>query len=280
VQFIERNKDKPFFLYLSHYAPHTILNGRPDLVAKYRKKHAPGKSTRDRCYLCKDSGHKGDALNHWAGDHNPHLAAMLESIDDGLGLIIAKLNALGLDENTIIIFTSDNGGETNVTSNAPLRGGKSQLYEGGIRVPLIIRWPGETPAGKVSSQPTANVDFYPTLLKAIGVAPDKKQTLDGVSMLNTWRDPEAAPKRAAMYWHYPLEKPHFLGGRSGGAIRSGSWKLIEFFDTNKVELFHLDSDPSEKTNLAAQRPNKRHELHTQLIRWRKSVGATKAAPKR
>ena len=280
VQFIERNKDKPFFLYLSHYAPHTILNGRPDLVAKYRKKHAPGKSTRDRCYLCKDSGHKGDALNHWAGDHNPHLAAMLESIDDGLGLIIAKLNALGLDENTIIIFTSDNGGETNVTSNAPLRGGKSQLYEGGIRVPLIIRWPGETPAGKVSSQPTAHVDFYPTLLKAIGVAPDKKQTLDGVSMLNTWRDPAAAPKRAAMYWHYPLEKPHFLGGRSGGAIRSGSWKLIEFFDTNKVELFHLDSDPSEKTNLAAQRPNKRHELHTQLIRWRKSVGATKAAPKR
>jgi arylsulfatase A-like enzyme len=104
--------------------------------------------------------------------------------------------------------------------------------------------------------------------------------LDGVSMLTTWRDPEAAPKRVAMYWHYPLEKPHFLGGRSGGAIRSGSWKLIEFFDTNKVELFHLDSDPSEKTNLAAQRPNKRHELHTQLIRWRKSVGATKAAPKR
>ena len=280
VQFIERNKDKPFFLYLSHYAPHTILNGRPDLVAKYHKKHTPGKSTRDRCYLCKDSGHEGDALNHWAGDHNPHLAAMLESIDDGVGLILQKLKALDLDENTIIIFTSDNGGETNVTSNAPLRGGKSQLYEGGIRVPLIVRWPGETPAGKVSSQPTVNVDFYPTLLKAIGVAPDKKQTLDGVSMLNTWRDPEAAPKRTVMYWHYPLEKPHFLGGRSGGAIRSGSWKLIEFFDTNKVELFHLDSDPSEKTNLAAQRPNKRHELHTQLFRWRKSVGATKAAPKR
>ena len=280
VQFIERNKDKPFFLYLSHYAPHTILNGRPDLVAKYRKKHAPGKSTRDRCYLCKDSGHEGDALNHWAGDHNPHLAAMLEGIDDGVGLILKKLKTLNLDENTIIIFTSDNGGETNVTSNAPLRGGKSQLYEGGIRVPLIIRWPGETPAGEVSSQPTANVDFYPTLLKAIGVAPDKKQTLDGVSMLNTWRDPEAAPKRAAMYWHYPLEKPHFLGGHSSGAIRSGSWKLIEFFDTNKVELFHLDSDPSEKTNLAAQRPNKRLELHKQLIKWRKSIGATKAAPKR
>jgi arylsulfatase A len=280
VQFIERNKDKPFFLYLSHYAPHTILNGRPDLVAKYRKKHAPGKSTRDRCYLCKDSGHEGDALNHWAGDHNPHLAAMLESIDDGVGLIMAKLKAMGLEENTLVIFSSDNGGETSVTSNAPLRGGKSQLYEGGIRVPLIVRWPGETPAGKVTSQPTTNVDFYPTLLKATGIKPNPAQYLDGVSVLDIWRNPEAALKRAAMYWHYPLEQPHFLGGRSGGAIRSGSWKLIEFFDTNKVELFHLDCDPSEKTNLAAQRPNKRHELHKQLIKWRKSIGATKDAPNR
>ena len=199
VQFIEHNKDKPFFLYLSHYAPHSILNGRPDLVAKYRKKHAPGKSTRDRCYLCKDSGHEGDALNHWAGDHNPHLAAMLESIDEGVGLILRKLKELGLDENTIIIFSSDNGGETKVTSNAPLSGGKSQLYEGGIRVPLIINWPGEMPEGKTTSFPTTNVDFYPTLLKAAGIAPDKKQLLDGVSMLNTWRDPEAEAHAARTF---------------------------------------------------------------------------------
>jgi arylsulfatase A-like enzyme len=280
IGFIEKNKDKPFFLYLAHYAPHTILNGRPDLVEKYRKKHRPGKSTRNRCYLCKDSEHEGDALNHWAGDHNPHLAAMLESIDSGMGLIVKKLQQLNLEENTIVIFSSDNGGETNVTSNAPLRGGKSQLYEGGIRVPFIVSWPGETPAAKISEQPTANVDFYPTLLEAAGIDPDKSQTLDGVSILQTWRDPDAAPVRKALHWHYPLEKPHFLGGRSGGAIRAGDWKLIENFDENSTELYHLGSDPSEKTNLSKQRPNKRRELLSQLIQWRQSVGATKDAPKR
>ena len=280
VGFIEKNKDNPFFLYLAHYAPHTILNGRPDLVNKYRKKHPPGKSTRDRCYLCKDSGHKGDALNHWAGDHNPHLAAMLESIDNGIGLIVKKLKQLDLEENTILIFSSDNGGETKVTTNAPLRGGKSQLYEGGIRVPLIVSWPGETPAGKTSEQPTSNVDFYPTLLAAAGIKPDKKQTLDGVPILQTWRDPDASPSREALHWHYPLEKPHFLGGRSGGAIRVGDWKLIENFSDNTVELFHLASDPGEQTNLSSQRPDKRRELLSQLINWRKSVGATKDAPKR
>ena len=278
IGFIENNKDKPFFLYLAHYAPHTILNGRPDLVEKYRKKHQPGKSTRERCYLCKDSGHEGDALNHWAGDHNPHLAAMLESIDSGIGLIMKKLQQLNLEEDTILIFSSDNGGELNVTSNAPLRGGKSQLYEGGIRVPFIVSWPGETPAGKISEQPTSNIDLYPTLLEAADITPDKSQTLDGVSILQTWRDPEAVPARKALHWHYPLEKPHFLGGKSGGAIRVGDWKLIENFDENTPELYHLDSDPGERTNLASQRPDKRRELLSQLIEWRKAVGATKDAP--
>ena len=265
LRIIAEQKDRPFFLSLWFHTVHTPIEGKPALVKRFEKKPA------------------GKIHSH------AEYAAMLASLDENIGRVLRQLDDLKLADQTVVILTSDNGGvdfptaksgNRPPTRNAPFRSGKGTLYEGGLRVPLIIRWPGETPAGKVSSQPTANVDFYPTLLKAIGVAPDKKQTLDGVSMLNTWRDPEAAPKRAAMYWHYPLEKPHFLGGRSGGAIRSGSWKLIEFFDTNKVELFHLDSDPSEKTNLAAQRPNKRHELHTQLIRWRKSVGATKAAPKR
>ncbi|MBJ90972.1 MAG: sulfatase [Woeseia sp.] len=280
IDFIERSKTKPFFLYLAHYAPHTILNGRSDLVEKYRKKHPPGKSTRDRCYLCKDSGHEGDALNHWAGDYNPHLGAMLESIDEGIGLIVKKLKELDLEENTILIFTSDNGGELNVTSNAPLRGGKSQLYEGGIRVPLIISWPKEIPEDRTSEQPTSNVDIYPTLLKAADITPDKSQALDGVPILQTLRNPEAAPARKALHWHYPLEKPHFLGGKSSGAIRVGDWKLIENFTENSHELYHLDSDPSEKTNLASQRPDKLRELLTQLIQWRKSIGATKEPPKR
>ncbi|MEC8306178.1 MAG: sulfatase-like hydrolase/transferase, partial [Planctomycetota bacterium] len=113
VDFVERHQQEPFFLYLSHYAPHTILNGRPDLVEKYRKKHPPGKSSRPHCYLCEDAGlGKGDPLHHWAQDHNPHLAAMIESIDHGVGQLQEKLEALGLSENTIFIFTSDNGGET------------------------------------------------------------------------------------------------------------------------------------------------------------------------
>ena len=170
---------------------------------------------------------KGDACYHWASHHNPHLAAMLESIDDGIGMIDRKLRELGIDRDTIFIFSSDNGGETNVTSNAPLRGGKSQLYEGGIRVPLIVRWPnGKVPAGRVSKQPVVNHDFYPTFLEAADIDPDPAQLLDGVSMLPSLRNPDHAPKREALHWHYPLDKPHFLGGVSGGAIRVGDWKLI------------------------------------------------------
>ena len=279
VEFIERNKDQSFFLYLSHYAPHTILNGRPDLVEKYRRKHKPGASTRarERCYLCQDSGLKGDACHHWAGSHNPHLAAMLESIDDGIGMIDRKLRELGIDRDTIFIFSSDNGGETNVTSNAPLRGGKSQLYEGGIRVPLIVRWPnGKVPAGSTTSRPVVNHDFYPTFMEAADIDPDPGQKLDGVSMLPTLRYPNRASKREALHWHYPLDKPHFLGGVSGGAIRVGDWKLIEFFDPatkEKHALFNLAKDPSEKTNLAAAEPQRVAELQGRLVKWRTQVGA-------
>lgn len=278
VNFIERNRKRPFFLYLSHYATHTILNGKPELVAKYRKKHPPGRSTRHKCYLCQDQGHPGDKLNHWAGDHNPHLAAMLESIDDGIGMIRAKLKELGLDRNTIIIFTSDNGGETNVTSNAPLRGGKSQLYEGGIRVPLVVSWPGQIPAGAMCDQPTVNVDFYPTLLQAARIKPAPRQVLDGASTLATWKNPKAPIERDALFWHYPLDRPHFLGGRSSGAIRQGDWKLIDFLDDGTTELYHLGDDPSEKKNLAAKKPAVVKALRAKLATWRRSVEARMPSP--
>ena len=190
VDFIRRNKEKPFFLYLSHYAPHSILNGRPDLVEKYRKKHPSGKSGRKNCYICEDAGlGKGDPGNHWAMDHNPHLAAMLEGIDDGIGKIRAELAAQKLLENTIFIFSSDNGGESSVCSNAPLRGGKSQLYEGGIRVPLIIQWPDTVPAGTVNEVPTINTDFYPTILNAANI--NLTGEVDGSSALTNWKDPTA-----------------------------------------------------------------------------------------
>ena len=277
--FIEKNKDRPFFLYLSHYAPHTILNGRPDLVEKYKKKHPPGKSGRANCYICEDAGlGKGDPGHHWAIHHNPHLAAMLESIDDGIGKIAARLEKLGIAENTILIFSSDNGGETNVTSNAPLRGGKSQLYEGGIRVPLIVRWPARVPRGTVSGVPTMNTDFYPTLLDAAGIKPDPKKTLDGISTLATWKDPNSKPARDFLTWHYPLDGPHFLGGISGGAIRMGNWKLIENFDTGEAELYSLADDLSETKNLSSARPDLVADLKKKINAWRETVGARIPSP--
>jgi len=272
VDFIERHKDKPFFLYLSHFAPHTILHGKPKLVRKYIKKHPPGESLRKNCYLCQDIGCADDAGHHWAKDHNPHLAAMLESIDDGVGMITGKLDELGLTDKTMIIFVSDNGGESNVTANGPLRAGKSCLYEGGIRVPMVVCWPAAVSAGKICREPVNIVDFYPTLLDAVGIAPDPRQLLDGTSFLPLLKNPDARLKRDAMYWHYPLEKPHFLGGRSSGAIRKGQWKLVEFFETGKVELYNLAEDIEEKNNLADRFPEKKRQLLRMLQDWRKSIG--------
>ena len=171
-----------------------------------------------------------------------------------------------------MIFSSDNGGETNVTSNAPLRGGKSQLYEGGIRVPLIVRWPERIDGGRVSDIPSINTDFYPTLLAAAGIQSDPGQALDGVSMLATWEDPSARPEREFLTWHYPLEKPHFLGGVSAGAIRVGRWKLIENFVSGEDELFDLKTDPSETRNIAPENPETVASLKKKLEAWRTSVG--------
>ena len=272
VDFIERNQKRPFFLYLSHFAPHSILNGRPDLVQKYRDRHPPGPSSRERCYLCQDQGHQGDPLNHWAGDHNPHLAAMLESIDGGVGKILNTLKRLQLENDTIVIFSSDNGGETNVTSNHPLRGGKSQLYEGGIRVPLIIRWPGRVAEGAVCNAPVVNTDFLPTLLKAAGCpAP---AVSDGTDISSLFADPDGALSRTDLFWHYPLDRPHFLGGVSGGAIRSGSWKLIEFFDDGHRELYSLETDTGESKDLAEQHPEVVDALQAKLTAWRNGIHAT------
>ena len=279
VDFIERHQDEPFFLYLSHYAPHTILNGRPDLVEKYQKKHVPGKSSRDRCYLCEDAGlGSGDPGHHWAQDHNPHLAAMIESIDSGIGQIEAKLKELGLEENTLLIFTSDNGGETNVTSNDPWRGGKSQLYEGGIRIPLVAKWPKQLPSGKICSQLTQNLDLLPTLVDAIGIQEPLPENVDGISMLQTWKEPEVEPDRTFLAWHYPLDRPHFLGGKSGGAIRQADWKLIENFDSGDVELYQLEQDPNEQFNLVERHPEWVHRLQSQLHLWRDEVEARRPSP--
>jgi arylsulfatase A-like enzyme len=254
IEFIERHKDKPFFLYLSHYAIHTGLVGKDELVAKYEKKPGAGKGNN-------------------AMRNNPHLAAQIESIDEGIGMITRKLDELGLAGNTVLIFTSDNGGEDRVTSNSPLRAGKSTLYEGGIREPLIVRWPGVVKAGSVCRAPMSTIDFYPTFLDFAGLKAESGQILDGVSLLPLLKDEKAKLARDTLYWHYPLAKPHFLGGRSAGAIRHSDWKLIEFFDDGAAELYNLADDISEKHNLADNMPGKTTELRKRLAKWRAEVGA-------
>jgi len=252
VEFIERHRDEPFFLYLSHYAVHTRLLGKDDLVAKYEKKAGAGKGPR-------------------AKKNNPHLAAQLESIDEGVGMIMKKLDKLGVADDTILIFTSDNGGEDRVTDNSPLRAGKSTLYEGGIRVPFIIRRAGRIKPGTRCDVPVSNYDYYPTLLDCVGIEPDRRQHFNGVSLRGLLEGADAKLDRKCLYWHYPLAKPHFLGGRSSGAIRMGDWKLIEYFDTGKVELYYLSSDPGEKNDLSGSEPGKAAELRKRLGDWRGTV---------
>jgi arylsulfatase A-like enzyme len=262
VQFIKRHRHEPFFFYLSHYAVHTALAAKQDLVDYFSSK--PGAtepvSNPNRRKLGTPRGQKD----------NPLLAAMLKSIDEGVGMIMDELEALGIADNTLIVFTSDNGGEDWVTSNAPLRAGKSHVYEGGIREPLIVKWPGIIQPGSVCDTPTVNVDFYPSCAEILNV-PEGPQTLDGVSIVPLLRGADIADR--PFFWHYPLAKKHFLGGRSSGAIRLGDWKLVEFFDDHTLELYNLKNDPGETIDLAGQYPEKLKELAALLSGWQHGVSA-------
>ena len=253
-KFITESKDKPFFLYLAHYAPHTPLKAKPEKLAKY-KAGGPGQQG------------------------NPNYAAMIESLDDGIGSVLAKLDELKLADNTIVVFTSDNGGLATLenmpappTINSPLREGKGHLYEGGIRVPLIVRWPGVSKAGQTVETPVSCLDFLPTFLAAAG---QKVETLvDGIDIRTVFAGGKLP--RDTMAWHYP----HYSNqtARPGGAIRVGDYKLIEFFDLNRLELFDLKKDPGEGRNLSAEKPDVVKDLHARLVAWRKEVGARMMTP--
>ncbi|MEW4526316.1 sulfatase [Maioricimonas sp. JC845] len=259
VAFIEENRDEPFFVFLSHYAVHIPLEAKAQTVAKYEDKPKPE-----------------------TGINNPTYAAMIEHVDESVGRIMAKLDELDLAENTLLVFTSDNGGLRQtytgtgeiVTSNAPLRGEKGELYEGGIRVPLIVRWPGVTPAGTVCDEPTISIDFWPTFAEAAGAELSQHQTIDGLSLLPVLRDPQASLDRQAIYFHYP----HYHHNRPAGAIRAGDWKLIEYFEDGSVELFNLEEDISESRNVAGQYPDRAESLKRQLAQWRESVDARMPKP--
>ena len=247
VKFIETNKNRPFFLYLPHFAVHLPLQGKQELIRKYRAKLKPGMAQTNAVY-----------------------AAMIESMDASVGKIRAKLAELKLTEKTVVIFASDNGGRVPTTSNLPLRVGKASCYEGGTRVPLIVSWPGVTKPGTVGETPVITMDLFPTVLEAAGL---KKAAMDGVSLRPILAKDGSIP-RDELFWHYPHYQHYQLGGTTPyGAIRKGDFKLIEFFDDMRVELYNLKDDIGEKRNLAGERPDKVEQLRERLHAWRKEVGA-------
>ncbi len=195
---------------------------------------------------------------------------MIQSMDESVGRIMAKLRELGIADRTIVVFTSDNGGLARVTSNAPLRAGKGTLYEGGIRVPLIVRFPGAVVAGSACDVPVTSVDFYPTVLEIAGLRSDAAQRIDGVSLLPLLKQ-SGGLGRDSVYWHYPHYHPG--GATPGGAIRWKNYKLIEFFEDGHVELYNLEEDIGEQNDLARKMPRMAEKLRKLLNDWRKSVDA-------
>ena len=262
VDFIRRHRDEPFLLYLPHFGVHSPFQAEEEWIAHFRKKQPAG------------------------GHGDPVYAAMIASVDESVGRILDLLDELQLADETVVIFSSDNGGlggysregiaARDVTDNSPLRSGKGSLYEGGIRVPFIVRWPGQTPEGSQNDEPTIHVDVYPTFLELAGAAKPDGQTLDGVSMVPIFRQPSGSLGREAIYQHFP----GYLGSGNNtwrttpvSLIQSGPWKLMEFLEDGRLELYNLQQDIGETKNLAEEAPDRTTAMHRQLIDWRESVGA-------
>jgi len=266
--------ERPFLLYLSYYTVHTPLQAPPELVEKYRRKA-------QRLGLEGQPEFAGEE-QVWPTDRqrqvrilqkHPTYAAMVETMDTSVGRVLDKLEALGLTDNTVVVFMSDNGGlstsEGSPTSNLPLRGGKGWLYEGGIREPFLICWPGVTD-GRQEDHPVISTDFYPTLLEIAGLPPRPEQHLDGVSLVPLLKR-TGVPQRKALFWHYP----HYSnqGGFPGGAIRVGDYKLIERFEDGRAHLYNLRTDIGEQRDLATALPERAAEMRAQLHNWYGTVDA-------
>jgi arylsulfatase A-like enzyme len=268
TDFIRRKKSGPFFLYLPHFGVHSPHQAKSELIAKFQAKPGVG------------------------GHSNPTYAAMIASVDESVGRILTLLDELKLAENTVVIFSGDNGGvggyvreglkqSGDITDNAPLRSGKGSLYEGGIRDPFIVRWPGQIKAGTTSDVPTIHVDVFPTLAELAGAKPPPDQTLDGESLVSLFRNPAGSLKRDAIYQHFP----GYLGAGTGtwrttpvGLIQAGDWKLMEFFEDGRLELYNLRDDIGETTNLAQKMPEKTKELHAKMLAWRAEIKAPMPTP--
>lgn len=270
ARFIETNRDRRFFAYLSFYSVHTPLMAREDLRSKYEEK-------RKRLGLEAQWGREGERDVRLVQEHAVY-AGMVDAMDLAVGKVLAKLDELGLAENTLIVFTSDNGGlstsEGSPTSNLPLRAGKGWMYEGGIRVPWIVRWPANIQPGTVVRAPITSPDLFPTLLAAVGASMPPERPRDGIDLLPLIEG-GAAPERA-IFWHYP----HYgnQGGAPAAAVRRGDWKLIRWFEGDGIELFNLSSDLSEARNLAEQEPKRVQALRAELDAWLGSVDAKLPTP--
>jgi arylsulfatase A len=261
IEEIERSQDNPFFLYFAYNVPHTPIQGREDLVAYFKEK-----------------------VDTSATHRNPTYAAMVKSLDMSVGRVLDALDESGKAENTLIVFTSDNGGLTQrngihdgFTENLPLRRGKGSAYEGGVRVPAIAYWPGTTQSGVESKTPIMTIDYYRTFLDAAGLPGDESHnaSVDGESIIPVFKDPSHSIDRD-LYWHYP----HYHAGGDGpySSIRSGDWRLVEFHEDGQLELYHIGDDLGESSNLAANYPEKRAQLLADLRKWRRSVDAQMPSP--
>ena len=246
VKFIEANKDKPFFLYLPHYAVHQPIAGKPEVVAKFKAKDTTDLKQKNATY-----------------------AALVSSVDDAMGTIRAALKRLKIDEQTIIIFTSDNGGLIGTTDNSPLRAGKGSAYEGGVRVPLIMFWPGVTKAGTLEPTPAISIDIYPTVLEMTGIKP-LQSLIDGNSLASLLKS-GVKPDRDTIFWHYPHYHPG--GATPYSAIRSGDYRLVHFYEDGHDEMYNVATDVSETKDLAVTEPDRAKALRIRLDAWLKSVDA-------
>ncbi|MCX7827209.1 MAG: sulfatase, partial [Verrucomicrobiae bacterium] len=260
LKLVDAAGERPFFLNLCYHNPHTPIEGKPALVEHYRRKLQPG--------LC---------------HQNPDYAAMVHTLDENVGRVLRHLEKRRLAARTLVVFTSDNGGFVNefqkrqVTSNAPLRSGKGSLYEGGIRVPLIARWPGVTPPGAVCDEPVICMDFFRTFVEAAGAPASAtgESGLDGVSLAPLLKNPRAKLGREALFFHYPH---YYQTTTPASAVRAGDWKLLEYFEDGRLELYDLKNDPGETSDLAARLPQKAAELRERLREWRQSVNAQLPSP--
>lgn len=261
VTFIKQNRERPFFVYLPHYAVHTPIMGKPEVVEKYRAKGPQG--------------------NH----HDPVYAALVESVDDSVGRLRATLQELGLTENTIFIFTSDNGGLSHLvgpqgwrrgpTDNSPLRLGKGSPYEGGVRVPFIIAWPEVIEPGSLCDAPVISYDLAPTVLEAAGVKVGEEHVMDGESLLPVLAQKNIL-KRDSIFWHYPHYHPG--SARPYSAIREGDWKLLFFHEDERLELYNLRRDPGEMDNVSEHEPDVAARLYTSLSDLLQKTGAQMPVP--